>query len=411
MSFGVRRATHQVVNASLSFKGVRDPRRTRYVKHSMAGLLRMLVLTVAAGARRMRGVEDLGAMVCKGLLNKLGLSAAPSDTTYVELLARMGTGGLEDELHAYNKAAMASGAVGRGCFPVRLWVVDGKGGAKGLGEAPNKALKTTVYNAQHDKCWHLFQLRSVLVTPDACLCLGQTFLDDKQGEAKAFAPHLKHLKNIYGDVADVLSMDAGLNSAANAEAVLAAAMDYLFGIKQNAPKRLRHVKAALADCPVVATTVERAQGKQCTRTLRRAPAPSALEFPGATQVLHVTLEILDADGNAAVDARFFITSIPAGKLTDDELLALVRMHWGIENGSNWTADLVFEEDNHVMCSSGEAVLVLSWLRLLAMNITAIARAKLKKGKTRPSWQTTIWNVFVALTRCSCGTCEHLVLAV
>jgi hypothetical protein len=43
--------------------------------------------------------------------------------------------------------------------------------------------------------------------------------------------------------------------------------------------------------------------------------------------------------------RYFVMSILTGALTRDEKLALVRLHWGIENGCLWTLDVVLGEDD------------------------------------------------------------------
>ena len=56
----------------------------------------------------------------------------------------------------------------------------------------------------------------------------------------------------------------------------------------------------------------------------------------------------------AVEQRYFVTSIPAGALTRDEELALVRMHWAIENGCHWTLDVMLGEDDAHPCQASRA---------------------------------------------------------
>jgi hypothetical protein len=82
-------------------------------------------------------------------------------------------------------------------------------------------------------------------------------------------------------------------------------------------------------------------------------------------------------------ARDFLTSIPTGALTCDEELALVRLHWGIENGCHWTLDVVLgEDDGHPCQASRASIETVSWLRLIGYNALSAWRtlAPRKDGK-------------------------------
>ncbi|MFY0577711.1 hypothetical protein ACN28S_28420 [Cystobacter fuscus] len=84
-----------------------------------------------------------------------------------------------------------------------------------------------------------------------------------------------------------------------------------------------------------------------------------------------------------VETRLFITSMPGGELSGEQMLTLVRGHWGIENGPNWMADVVLEEDTASASLRGRAPVVLSWLRLLACNLLALVRTHLPPKDGRP----------------------------
>jgi hypothetical protein len=75
--------------------------------------------------------------------------------------------------------------------------------------------------------------------------------------------------------------------------------------------------------------------------------------------------------------------VESQELTPEQMLTLVRRHWGIENGPNWTADVVLEEDTASLCLRGKAPFVLSWLRLLAYNLLALVRTQLPGRDGRP----------------------------
>ncbi|QRK07326.1 hypothetical protein JQX13_05695 [Archangium violaceum] len=146
-----------------------------------------------------------------------------------------------------------------------------------------------------------------------------------------------------------------------------------------------HDKAwvALAVAPVKVRTRERTSGEWVERELRVVDKPPEEDFPGAQQWVWVR-QTRTRDGELPkVETRLFLTSIPTGQLSPERMLTLVRRHWGIENGPNWTADVVLEEDSASPSLRGNAPLVLSWLRLLAYNLLALVRTHLPTRDKRP----------------------------
>jgi predicted transposase YbfD/YdcC len=101
--------------------------------------------------------------------------------------------------------------------------------------------------------------------------------------------------------------------------------------------------------------------------------PPEEDFPDARQLVWVRQKREREGGSPKVETRLFLTSIPSGQLTAEQMLTLVRRHWGIENGPNWTADVVLEEDTASPVLRGKAPLVLSWPRVLAYNLLALVR--------------------------------------
>ena len=136
----------------------------------------------------------------------------------------------------------------------------------------------------------------------------------------------------------------------------------------------------------MATTTERTGGEEVHRQLFRAPAPANCLF-GATEFWHIKQTHTSAAGKVTVEDRFFVTSIPAAELSNDECLRLVRLHWGIENGPNWTDDVILKEDTRTPCATGEGVVVMSWLRALAYNLVSVFRAHLPlKDRRLQAWK-------------------------
>mgnify|MGYP001769832507 CR=1 FL=1 len=78
------------------------------------------------------------------------------------------------------------------------------------------------------------------------------------------------------------------------------------------------------------------------------------------------------------------TSIPTGVLTRDEELALVRMHWAIENGCHWTMDVMLGEDEGHPCQASRASIeTVSWLRLIGYNAVSAWRRLAPRKDGRP----------------------------
>lgn len=81
------------------------------------------------------------------------------------------------------------------------------------------------------------------------------------------------------------------------------------------------------------------------------------------------------DGTELREERYFLTNLPAGRLTPAQVLRVVRAHWGIENDCFWSLDTQWREDAVPWCSRGRAVETLSWLRLMAYNLLQLARRR------------------------------------
>ena len=155
-------------------------------------------------------------------------------------------------------------------------------------------------------------------------------------------------------------------------------------LKENFHRLYAKARVSLAGRPVRARTRERAKGEWVERELRVVDMPPEEDFPDARQLVWVRQRREREGGLPKVETRLFITSIPGRQLSAEQMLTLVRLHWGIENGPNWTADMMLQEDTASPCLRGKAPLVLSWLRMLAYNLLAMVRTQLPSRDGRPT---------------------------
>ena len=213
---------------------------------------------------------------------------------------------------------------------------------------------------------------------------------------ETFAFLLRHFRRSF----EIVTHDAGGVSRENAGLVHAAQKGYLFAVKGN-QRRLHdaaRTRLGTRDTPGddalagECFTEERADGATIRREAFRClvdAADPALEFPGARQLLRIrqttTRTLPSGRSESTVEDRFFVTN---RVFSAHAALTLVRLHWGIENGPNWTCDMVLDEDDGAPCETGNGIIITSWLRLIAYNLISLWRHKLPPARDEivASWR-------------------------
>lgn len=384
------RISRQLGRSRLDFSAVVDPRAPRGRSQSLAGLLRLAVCALATQRRTLRGIEAVSEDLSPRARRQLGLRRRVSDTTLYELLATLRPDGLAQTLHTQLRSDLGSKAIGNDVFAGGVMSYDGKGCGSGLGSAGSPGCRQSVCDAQGTPYWDVFALRSCLVSSSARPCMNQVLIGSKAGEATMFRPLLSQDVTRYPKLFRYVTGDAGLACADNARLVDQLGKRYLFQIKGNFGKQYPQAQTLLASATVLAETTERAGGRTVIRQLRQVVAPARITLPAATQIIGVRQLRIANDGTTETEDRVFVSSIAPDELTPARLLALVRLHWQIENGPNWTADVILHEDSHCPCTRGFGPAVLSWLTMLAYNLVAVFRAHLSDSdRHRVPWQRVL----------------------
>ena len=371
-----------MTSLGMTFKGVKDPRARRGQRHPLAAMLTLLVQALAVGRRVLRRAEALGEDMLREGTAPEGLKRPVSDTTLDRLLRSLEPEGLEQEVEQQVRGGLDKGLIGHELFSRGVVSIDGKAGESTPGPAPCEPCHTTK-DEQGLTYWYPYALRASLTSSAACPVLDQKLLEGKQGEARAFPELFKRVVEKFGRHFQYVTVDAGMTSAANASVVREAGKHYLMALKENFHRLHDKAWVALAVAPVKVRVRERVKGEWVERELRGVDKPPEEDFPGAQQWVWVRQTRTRDGGLPKVETRLFLTSIPTGQLSAEQMLTLVRRHWGIENGPNWTADVVLEEDSASPSLRGNAPLVLSWLRLLAYNLLALVRTHLPTRDKRP----------------------------
>jgi predicted transposase YbfD/YdcC len=118
------------------------------------------------------------------------------------------------------------------------------------------------------------------------------------------------------------------------------------------------------------TSVDKGHGrleKRCI-TLSCLLASYSL-WPGLAQVFKLERERTNALGEMEQETAYGITSLPTSTGTPKRLLALVREHWGIENGLHYRRDRTFREDDSQL-RMGHAPHMLAILNNTALGLFA-----------------------------------------
>lgn len=92
-------------------------------------------------------------------------------------------------------------------------------------------------------------------------------------------------------------------------------------------------------------------------------------------------EPLSKGDHSKPEIAYYATSLSRRERTDEQLLELIRGHWGaIENGIHHRRDISFDEDRCRITKNGGAQMMAS-LRNLAIGVYELQR---DKGKTKDS---------------------------
>lgn len=365
-----------------------DPRDGRGRRHAHHGLLNALVLALASGQHTLRAVESLVEDVSPRARRRLGLPRKVSDSTLYRLLATHNPEGFRETLWNQLDEWWKAGLVSNDVVAGGVVAFDGKG-AWSSTTTEVAGAKVSSCDADGKKLWMLGSLRAVLTSSSAKPCLDMELIADKDAESPCFRTVFTRLCESFGRRFRLVTGDAAFAGRENAALVREKGKHYLFSLKGNQPTLLALAQARLHAHPFELRTEERASGLVVVREFARvvvADDDDSLLLKGARQLWRVRQTTFVPEGETTIDDRYFVTSLPPGEVAASAALALIRLHWGIENCHNWTMDCILDEDNSQPCQqSRDSIEVLTWLRILALNILATWRARLplKDGLPQP----------------------------
>ena len=308
-----------------------DPRKARGKRWPFAELMKAMWAGVLVAAPTLRAVEALTERMGRRI----------SDTTLWGLLTKLKPKGFEERLVREVRVAWRAKELAS-LLPLTQVAVDGKT----IWVGKHKASRYCQRQEQDGVGvrYHMRMLRATYVSGPTQLCLGQAPIPADQNDMSGFHAFFTWLVTQYGrsGIMQVVSADAGFASKENADQIAEAKMGYLIALKT--PQHELYTEAVRLlgrkQKPDAQTPWEHTNGKRIRRLLFRTEEMAGWNgWTHLRQVWRVRQETGRGD-SVTVEERYFLTNVTVGSTKDEVPLHMVRAHWGIENGNNWTMDMV-----------------------------------------------------------------------
>lgn len=349
----------------------------RRIEHR--ALMFALGLAVVAAVRTLRGAEMMTAKLAPYLRKKTGIKKRISDTKLRDALLSRHFPEARFCLIRQVKREHRRGRLKPVRLPFGVMALDGKA----LGKVEVSKHKY-VQNA-HPKDGEAYGLcrvhRATLVSSEAAVCIDQRPIEGDTNEIGALPDFLDQLFETYGrtNLFEVILGDAGNCSLDCATRIHDANYGYFLRIKSTHGELYDEAERRLdADDEPEYEVSRREKGALVTYRIWRVKRLEGwMGWEHARQLFRIERIVEKVDKEPEVGNRYFVTNLQCGRLeSPKQWLELVRLYWRCENENHWTADVFFDEDakRTPWTTEPEAIYVMSFLRMLGLNILAVLRS-------------------------------------
>lgn len=394
----LKQASHNFLRRMLrkpawSFKRFVSDRRGRQGRRwRFEILLKSLLAGYLSNRSSLRAVERL---------TEMSRGRRIPDTTLYDFVSHFGAAevaGLRRQLQAQVRSDWRSKSLVPVGVPCGVVAIDNKTVWSGS-EALAPAEAQVVHPPDQPAYAQLRMVRSVLISAASKPAIDQVVIRSDTNECGMFAEVLAQLEAAYGSLVEVYSGDAAFCSEANARLVAKVGKGYIFGLKGNRRELWREATRVLGGVTtaVVSTPWEKYQGTRVRYHLyRTTELEGYLDWEHLKQVWRIEKERVKQNGQVERENRYYVTNLHVGRFKPEQILQVVRAHWGIENNCNWTMDVVWDEDTKVWCGRGAAIQALSLLRLMAYNLVALWRCRYLRRREAQQQEKRSWQEFFDL---------------
>lgn len=242
-------------------------------------------------------------------------------------------------------------------------------GCQGVVALDGKTLRRSFDRASSASPLHLVSAWAV----EQRLVLAQMAVEDKSNEITA-VPQLLKMLCLKGVVVTADALNCQREIAAQ---VIEQGGDYVLALKANQGTLFADVQLFVDDPKTPLARAESVDGDHGRIEVRQAALSPDIAWlqehhawPGLRAIGKVTAA-RETPAKTSIETRYFLMS---QALTPERFLAVVRAHWGIENGLHWVLDVTMNEDQmRNRKDNGPENLAL--LRRLALNLAALEPSK------------------------------------
>lgn len=392
---------------------VTDPRGRRGRRHTFASMITVILAGLVAGCKTLREVERLAHELGKGM----------SDTALALLLPRIDPDGFPPALVQQVRRMQRRKQLVPVGLPISVATVDGKSLGAVFHDVNGRGHPCG--SKEGERKFHVMVLRATLSCAAGKPIIGQLEIPGKKGEPTMFPVFARQLVEQHGDLVELLDVDAGMLSRSNFRFVDQELERYFVGgLKGNQPNLSEEAQRILEPMaaeqkPEAVTAWEPHKGKEIRRKLYRTTEMNGyLDWQNLRQCWLVVQETRtpvhkidrrlrrkmrdeDIEWTTEIEHRYFVTNVPLRRLSALQILLVVRNHWAVENDCFNSLDVQWQEDRPALCATGNAMVVLAWLRVLAYNMVQYLRKRhVRKRYVRKSGSVPMpfVDIFAAIKR-------------
>ena len=334
------------------FADIPDFRKSRGKRHPLSAILALSCCAILCGYRSYSAIAEWGRNYGGRIAQALGFSHnTPCAATLHTIFRYVDRDDVETKLGAWAQSMAA-------------WTAPDSPADEAAVALDGKTLRGS--KKQGAPGTHLLSALSHHVG----LTLAQQAVDDKTNEITQVEAVLEQvvLAN------RICTMDALLTQRQVAQAIVDRGGDYVMIVKENQPKLRDDIELVFTLPPVgdrqeSARTVDIGHGRIEQRNLTTSEALVGYsDWPGLAQVFELGRHVItQKTQKERTEVVYGVTSLGPHRGTPEQLLALSRGHWHIENKSHWVRDVTFDEDrSQVRC--GNIPQVMAALRNTAIGL-------------------------------------------
>ena len=338
------------------FAQIPDHRNPSGRRYSLASVLSLAVAAMICGYKSYSAIAEWGRNYGERFALALGFKAGktPCAATFFNIFSKLDCNLLEPILSRWAEQVLASNPDDDNCETL---AIDGKSLRGSINQGAEAAHILSAFS--HRLGITLFQVA----------------VPDKTNEIGAVAKLLDQI--VLTD--RLITTDSMLTQRKVCEKIIKEGGDYCLPVKANQPTLLAQIEATIeavefhSQPPQRAQTIDCGHGRIEERKIISTPAMRDHgAWPGLEQVFKIERRVVEQQtGKQSSEEVYGITSLSQGRADADEILSIVRGHWGIENKSHWVRDVIYEEDRSQV-RVGSVPQVMAALRNTAIGLIRAA---------------------------------------